>query len=756
VLAAILAVLLIFPRAGTVASSVGDPTVGVLPTANDTYANWKLAGLAQIGGYPTRTTQCGSTLTPNGTDDTTQIQNAVNACTAGQFVNLGSGTFKISQAGNVTINKGITVRGQGPGSTIVSSPDGAVLGFSGCGAGGTGACDFNSVFLLGPNNNSPFSGSSGTASGYPPQSYGNWNASTLLTADANQGATSVTVTSTAGFSVGQWVLIDEASGASYQTDPVGTGPIGTYPSTQVWAAPDFADVQGAGQATGKVVVRKHAAGFSWDDFPTSGGGAYPYENSTSCGFSFCDRNTAEMKLITNITGNVITFDSPLTLAYRQLGGTSFTGSISGTALTTTSGTPVIGQMIQSATGAAVLNGTYVKSGSGTSWVVTRSQTVTSRAMLSGVHGAELFSPATTPVQQAGLENMTITGGVGGSPAMNFCIYCWVKNVEMTNFKGSAVQMIYVARAQIDTVYSHQVAYPEPGTNEYCWDEQYASTENLWVNSISIQCGKSLITRSAGAGSVYAYNYFDMPLIGSDAAWQEDGGAPQHQSGSHSSLFEGNWDNNCSTDETHGNQVYETWFRNYCAGYRSVFSNWENGQPTTPAINDKTNAQSGNGPIRAGGPEPYGYQHAYVGGVMGTSGQAGFTAAVAITAYSAQYGDSFNGVWLLGPQENPPQFGTDANLFSNSANYVFRHGNYDYFNAAVVNQAGFSTTLPNSFFLSSQPSFFGASGTNCTYAWPWVTPSGGSQLPAPTGTGCSGRSGNPAKARYDAGTPFVQP
>ena len=411
-LAAILAVLLIFPRAGTVASSVGDPTVGVLPTANDTYANWKLAGLAQIGGYPTRTTQCGSTLTPNGTDDTTQIQNAVNACTAGQFVNLGSGTFKISQAGNVTINKGITVRGQGPGSTIVSSPDGAVLGFSGCGAGGTGACDFNSVFLLGPNNNSPFSGSSGTASGYPPQSYGNWNASTLLTADANQGATSVTVTSTAGFSVGQWVLIDEASGASYQTDPVGTGPIGTYPSTQVWAAPDFADVQGAGQATGKVVVRKHAAGFSWDDFPTSGGGAYPYENSTSCGFSFCDRNTAEMKLITNITGNVITFDSPLTLAYRQLGGTSFTGSISGTALTTTSGTPVIGQMIQSATGAAVLNGTYVKSGSGTSWVVTRSQTVTSRAMLSGVHGAELFSPATTPVQQAGLENMTITGGVG--------------------------------------------------------------------------------------------------------------------------------------------------------------------------------------------------------------------------------------------------------------------------------------------------------------------------------------------------------
>jgi hypothetical protein len=53
-----------------------------------------------------------------------------------------------------------------------------------------------------------------------------------------KGAFSVTVASTAGFSPGQIVLLDEASGAGWQTDPQGRG--------QIWASPDF-----------RVVWRKH-------------------------------------------------------------------------------------------------------------------------------------------------------------------------------------------------------------------------------------------------------------------------------------------------------------------------------------------------------------------------------------------------------------------------------------------------------------------------------------------------------------------
>jgi hypothetical protein len=53
-------------------------------------------------------------------------------------------------------------------------------------------------------------------------------------------------------------------------------------------------------------------------------------------------------------------------------------------------------------------------------------------------------------------------------------------------------------------------------------------------------------------------------------------------------------------------------------------------------------------------------------------------------------------------------------------------------------------------VSGAPSFF--AGAACTYAWPWVTPTGS----APVQANSCGGSGLPAKARYEAGTPFKQP
>ena len=66
-------------------------------------------------------------------------------------------------------------------------------------------------------------------------------------------------------------------------------------------------------------------------------------------------------------------------------------------------------------------------------------------------------------------------------------------------------------------------------------------------------------------------------------------------------------------------------------------------------------------------------------------------------------------------------------------------------------SGYTQTLPNSFYLSSAPSFF-STGASCTYAWPWVTPTGSNPIQA---NSCGG-DGLPAKARWVAGTPFVQP
>src|ERR1700730_14286079 len=52
-----------------------DPTAGVLPSYDDAFANWKNAGLASVGGIPSRTTVC-ATVNPRGggQDDFTNIQ----------------------------------------------------------------------------------------------------------------------------------------------------------------------------------------------------------------------------------------------------------------------------------------------------------------------------------------------------------------------------------------------------------------------------------------------------------------------------------------------------------------------------------------------------------------------------------------------------------------------------------------------------------------------------------------------------------
>jgi hypothetical protein len=78
-----------------------------------------------------------------------------------------------------------------------------------------------------------------------------------------------------------------------------------------------------------------------------------------------------------------------------------------------------------------------------------------------------------------------------------------------------------------------------------------------------------------------------------------------------------------------------------------------------------------------------------------------------------------------------------------AQTAIRDGNFDYLTNTVVWAANDTThSLPNSLYLTRKPTFFDAGKG---YTWPWVNPIGSPQIYA-----------LPAKARYDAGTPFRQP
>ena len=228
------------------------------------------------GGIPARTSVCraldAATWGNGSSDATTGIQAAIDACPAGQVVQLSAGPFTINGGNFLLLNKGITLRGAGPDRTTLQKTDGAKPGQEATGP------NPSPVIIIGP---ARYSDNSETP--------------VNLTSDAVKGATSVTVASASGFSAGQFVLLDELSGAGWQPDPAGRG--------QIWASPDF-----------RVVWQRHNPPQQTDD---------PFPDAFSW-FSRTDRPTNEIKQIAAISGNTITFTTPVHISYR----TSHTAQLS--------------------------------------------------------------------------------------------------------------------------------------------------------------------------------------------------------------------------------------------------------------------------------------------------------------------------------------------------------------------------------------------------------------------------------------------
>jgi hypothetical protein len=94
------------------------PDTSLLPADRRTL--WQ-PGVTYNGGIPVRTINCAS-LSPlgGGQDDTTQIQDAIDACPDNQVVKLAPGTFRITGNGLFMKKSNVTLRGAGPASTILS------------------------------------------------------------------------------------------------------------------------------------------------------------------------------------------------------------------------------------------------------------------------------------------------------------------------------------------------------------------------------------------------------------------------------------------------------------------------------------------------------------------------------------------------------------------------------------------------------------------------------------------------------------
>lgn len=248
-----------------------------VPAERLAVANWQVAGMLD-GGIPDRPTCATVPVLPGDSHD--RVQAAIDACPAGQAVQLEAGRYDMT--GFWMLSRGVTLRGRGPGGTVVVKTDGAT-------AGVLAAPDANAIIYGGPHR------------------WPHWqNPGRDLSADAVQGTRTITLADTSGLVVGQHVEIGEDqffTGAWRDLPPIAGQPN----PWQQWAGdrvawPRFRKKDGSadvrpGDYYGPGVI-------PWDFGPLTwhcrGGG-------------YC---LTEIKEIAAVDGTRVTFTTPLTTTYR--------------------------------------------------------------------------------------------------------------------------------------------------------------------------------------------------------------------------------------------------------------------------------------------------------------------------------------------------------------------------------------------------------------------------------------------------------
>jgi hypothetical protein len=638
---------------------------GLLPADRDASANWRMAGLLSVGGIPNRTTQCGATINPRGSgqDDTANIQAAINACPAGQVVQLSAGSFTIAEGSYILLNKAITVRGAGPGSTVLTRPtgpgcppaagSGATLN---CSSGGNNPSEMIHISPVGryvPDNVTPCA----------------------LTSDAAAGTYQVTVSSACAslFAPGQQVLLDELSGAQWMPDP-------EHPNNQIWASSDY-----------RVVYNMHNPGVGGDD------GA-----NVKCDYTInCDRVTNEIKQVKSVSGNTITFDSPVMISYR----------VSHTADLWHFQTPFL-QMA----GVEALTTQYADNGSvemdfcAYCWVYqveTRYYIGPSIALLFSFRPQlEQFyvHEAAWPVPGGAGYNIDLKYDTSEALIENgISVLADKLMVARGSGSGSVIAYNYVDKQYI----RDQTGWQEIGLNaSHLVGPHHILFEGNWAANMDSDAthGNSVYLtffRNQSTGIRGMFTGIDNGVVQDDSAGGCTGGSPAR---------------------TTGPQAYTYW--------TSFVGNVLGVPGCTVATNGWLLNNSFGGPNNSDGIFLLGW---YNGG--------------------NQVNDP--SVATIFPATPPSVNGTQSSCMSSGTNCAtIMDGNYDHFRNQITWASNDTAhTLPNSLYLPGKPAFFNAGSG---YTWPWVNPAGAPQV-ATGPAGCGGTcSGLPAKARSDAGAPFTQP
>lgn len=356
----------------------------------------------------------------------------------------------------------------------------------------------------------------------------------------------------------------------------------------------------------------------------------------------------------------------------------------------------------------------------------------------------------------GLEELGMFGG-GTNIAISICDSCWVRHVDMAwSQGGDGFSFTASYKSEIRDSYIHEQSQPVPGGAGYLTGVHAGAFGNLLENNIMWAGNKVDVMRASGGGNVFGYNYTDDSFGAGYPDSPEAGLNAGHYTTPHFELLEGNYSPNWKTDTFWGNSIYITIFRNQFSGLRAAFGGLatytfmsQGGQ----CIGLRYYFDGYRVAVDMNGSPGVASPHNFVGNVLGFQGQTLLSinkpTCDVITQTTWIYDNlstflpsdgSAVAMWTIGNVDSGGVNSWDPTLYQTQ----LRQGNWDWYTQSAhwyANPIGGSgnstiapTSLPNSLYLTSKPSFFGSN------PWPWVDPSTGAIHTLP------------AKARFQAGTP----
>lgn len=502
------------------------------------------------GGIPNRTTIFAnvrnapySAVGDGVHDDTSAIQSALNACPSNQVVYVPAGTYRVSSV--LTIPRSISLRGDGPGRTIIDGYSGTYLG----------AITFGN------------------------DAWPNFNNAVSISGGLSAGSTSLNLSSTAGVSVGSYLLVTELNDSSF------------------------------------VTINGFYGACNWCDGQTSNG----------------SRALGQIVEVTSVNGTTVGINPPLYWTYNS--------SLSPQAV-----------------------------------------------------------PFNANIKYAGVESLTVRcnkTGYHSNFRMSDAAYCWLKNVEGDYTDGDHVDVYWSYRCEIRDSFFHDAFTHSPGSSDADVMLALKSSGCLVENNILWRLHAGIMLNWGASGNVIAYNFLtNMFDANSTNALYVDLSA--HGAHPMFNLWEGNAGITINPDSGWGSSSHGTIFRNLLAGVGTA----------SPPLN-------GRGPVQSNIVWTL-YQQDRVVNLDSQSWYYNVVGNILGSPYYTNHG----GIYLaIPPQPNgyetpyifhlgytTPAGGGESTV---TAATTLMHGNWDWVTRIIHWDATIlDHTIPNSYYLSSKPAWFG--------------------------------------------------